>query len=316
VPIPRWKPTFARWRSSHLCLALVWVLCACSALPARPPSGLNARFSSERADVHAASLERAREVALAFDAAFWLIQDLPHARRHERAQVYVVEGSEQSWSGLTRVDGWIEITTGDEELGPRYIVAHELVHFLLESEWDPLPQVVEEGLCDSIAARFDPAQAARQRADMALHLAAAAGHGLVVSLPPANDPKGAPKPTMLSIPLDTRRLPEPQRALTLDSRDMARYSGEPIRTVLYGLGFLIVERIGPAGLMGMCVIAKSTCAQQIDPLVLLQAVDLPPEQGWRSRPLTAELLGEAEMQVLRESVLRRRRETAGESRAR
>jgi len=286
---------------------LAALLCACQSMGARPPEGLLASYRGERALVHAATAERAREVALAFDAAFPLVQALPHARRHEDAIVYVIEGSESAWTGVTRVDAWIEITTGDERLGPRFIVAHELVHHLLEPAWDALPQVIEEGLCESIAVRADPLQGVRQRADMALHLAAAAGGGLLIDVPAAGDPDGPALPTMIGVKLETQQLPDVLSALAFDSRDLTRQEPEPVRTALYGLGFVVVERIGTARLLEICAAARDAGREQLDPAALLERAGFDPAQGWKLHGAAAGLLGDRERLLLRESVLERRR---------
>lgn len=302
---------FAWWRQRLVAMTIVGALFACQVVGSAPPRGLEFSFESERALVHAQTLERAREVALAFDAAFPLVQELPHARRHESVTVYVIEGHERAWTGLTRVDAWIEITTGDALLGPRFIVAHELVHHLLEPVWDPLPQVIEEGLCESIAVRFDPEQGVRQRADMALHLAAAAGGGLAIPMPTATDPEGARLPTRIGVTLDTTKLPDVLSALAFDSRDLTRQKPEPIRTALYGLGFVLVEQIGAEALLEMCAAARGAGREQIEPQGLLKRAGLSPADGWNLGAAGASLVGEPERAMLRESVLSRRRASAG-----
>lgn len=286
-----------------LLAAGLWFLASCQSMRDAPsPPSLPTSVLGANCRVHAQTQERAREVARAVDAAFEFLKSLPAARRHEFVEVFVREGDRDAWTGVTRLDGWIELTTGDDEIGPRFIVAHELTHFLLESEWDPMPQVLEEGLCDTLAARFDPTQGARQRADIALHLCAAAGGGLIASAPPVEDPGGAPQPTRVAVDVDRSTLPTVLEALALDAKGLARVRDEAQRAVLYGLGYALVDAIGVEELARWC--AQST--GPLDAGELLRRAGVSALDGWELGGLSQRLVGDAEREVLAKTLIERR----------
>jgi hypothetical protein len=144
-------------------------------------------------------------------------------------------------------------------IGPDFLLAHELVHALMDESWDPLPAIMKEGLCDAIACRLAPEHAARARAlrmfgarfafgDQALDLAVTEpsfggrlGVGITVSAP------GIP-----------RR--EPREALELAGHGVRLHGELRDEDVLYGYGLLLVERtidrIGLAGLHALCLRAR------------------------------------------------------------
>ncbi|MEO0650815.1 MAG: hypothetical protein AAFZ65_09055, partial [Planctomycetota bacterium] len=125
---------------------------------------------------------------------------------------------------------------------PEWFLAHELVHALIGPEWSTLPGVLEEGLCEVIAAELSPAAAPRIRALRAVESSLFLGRMRIV------------------LEYDALEMPDGDRELEIDFHYQSGGAGVELLDVLaydtltlkdrwkrlpdsfYGIGFLIVER--------------------------------------------------------------------------
>lgn len=128
----------------------------------------------------------------------------------------------------------------------RYALAHELVHALLGPDWDPLPAIVKEGLCDVVAIELVPEAAAYIRARRLFDASLAFGGDMALEVLYFEPTAG--RRAQLVIPLgDTSDAETPHRtplqALALAGRGMHLSDRLADGDALYGYGFVIVERI-------------------------------------------------------------------------
>jgi hypothetical protein len=127
---------------------------------------------------------------------------------------------------------------------PEWFLAHELVHALLGPEWRPLPGVLEEGLCDAVAAELNPAIAPRIRALRAIEASIYFGRMRLVLR--HEDPR-SPRELEVWFHYDRGPVDAPVAELlaydTLKLKE--RFSRVP--DALYGLGFVIATRIQERG---------------------------------------------------------------------
>jgi len=138
-------------------------------------------------------------------------------------------------------------------------VVHELVHALLGPDWDTLPAVVEEGLCDAMS--IELAKDSKRRLN--LMLAATLGPDLA-------DELGSQQVGM-------EQLLEHDESLDLhdDGVDFAAYA--------YGLGYVLVSRIearhGLGHLHLLALRARQDGLRRIPASWLLEAADIDPHQS-------------------------------------
>lgn len=128
----------------------------------------------------------------------------------------------------------------------RYALAHELVHALLGPDWDPLPAVVKEGLCDAVAIELVPESSAYIRARRLFDASFAVGGDMALEVLYFEPTAG--RRARLVIPLDETSAAEvprrsPLEALALEGRGMHLSDRIPDADALYGYGLLVVERI-------------------------------------------------------------------------
>lgn len=187
---------------------------------------------------------------------------------------------------------------------PEWFLAHELVHALIGPEWSTLPGVLEEGLCEAIAAELSPTAAPRIRALRAVESSLFLGRMRIV------------------LEYDAPEMPEGHRELEIDFHYQSGGAGIDLAEVLsydtltlkdrwkrlpdsfYGLGFLIVERIqrrhGLAYLHEMCRTAAAEGHAVIPTGRILAAAGLDEPDALRAAP--AELIGPEEFAAWRELV--------------
>ena len=222
----------------------------------------------------------------------WLsdFADLPDvARRHD-----VV--------GLTEL-GARRVRVRDDRLGrdADFVLTHELVHALLGESWDPLPALMKEGLCDSVASRLAPDAAVRVRA-VRLVDASFSDPGMALELW-YSEPGLA---TRTSIPIPTagvRRL-DPVTALEVGGNGLHGETPGRDESALYGYGLLLTDRIvdhmGFDGLHDLCVRARAAGHDVVPAPWLLAAAGLDARPAtWRAALLGAleapELAAQAEL---------------------
>lgn len=141
---------------------------------------------------------------------------------------------------------------------PEWFLAHELVHSLLGSSWNTIPGVLEEGMCDVVAAELNPEVAPRIRALRAIEASLFLGK---LKLQLSHVRSGERKHNTIWFHYDRGESPigitEAFEPGTLEMKK--RWAQLP--DSLYGLGFLIATRIeanaGLQGLHSMCRRAES-----------------------------------------------------------
>lgn len=161
------------------------------------------------------------------------------------------------------------------------VLAHEMVHAMLDKSWRTLPGTLEEGLCDAIAARVSSVGVARLRAGRLSSAALVCG-GLQleveVSLPTevAGERRGWSSRVSLS---SDEGVDQPQREVFRVAAGLSSTRLEPsVKRGFYGLSFLLVDRIlerrGLEGLHALCTRATAEGFDRIPRPWLLEAAEL------------------------------------------
>lgn len=179
---------------------------------------------------------------------------------------------------------------------PHWFLSHELVHALLGPTWDTIPAVIEEGLCDVVAAELHDDVAGRIRALRAIEASLFFGKMQVVIEHRGNTPGNRRRETEIWFHYDRGAFPESLEDVlappTLDLQRRPRNMGD----ALYGLGFLVAERIHrQSGLDGLNALCRQAHAAGLDAVPverLLEAADLSDRDERAKAP--RELLGAAE----------------------
>ena len=171
-------------------------------------------------------------------------------------------------------------------------LAHELVHALLDGSWAGLPAVIEEGLCEFLAAEIAGGCAVEQRRSgllaAALYLGDVSAEVLLVHAPRSGPEVSATVPArferagapalapMAALELASSRAPDPAVAAQLEPGH-------------YGLGMWLVERIaGRVGLQGLHALVREAAAEGLDRVPsdrLVALADAGPPEGWQRRVL-------------------------------
>ena len=278
-------------------------LAGCEAQP--PRAAVSTPYGEVRADRPddaqelAESLQRLRPMVLALlpDAVarpteVWLDPSL-----HESA-----DGAPGIAALTSLGQGRIRIGTGAAGIGRDFLLAHELVHAHMGPSWDPLPAIMKEGLCDALACRLVPQDAARARALrwFAARFAFGRQELLFTCALPAF---GGRTSTRLAISSPSTPRRGPIEALELPGRGVALHDGQADEDVLYGYGLLLVERaidrIGLQGLNALCVRAEHEGRSVLPTEWVLWAAELDDEPSTWQRAL-AESLGAPELTALTE----------------
>lgn len=256
---------------------LLGLLVAACASP--PPARVDTPFGVARA----ATREQAEELAEMLRVAVpELRQTLPGALerttdvwledfgRHEQLRHRpAVVGLATTSSGLVRIRA--------DRLGKDadFVLAHELVHALLGPDWDPLPGVATEGLCDALAARLAPESAAPIRA--ARRLDAAFGWPRLSLELRLFDPSLSAR-TVVRLPLGDDPLSSPTELLALPGRGLHLGGARVDEPFLYAVGMVVVERVlerhGLEHLHALCERARREGLEQVPPAWLLEAAGL------------------------------------------
>lgn len=166
---------------------------------------------------------------------------------------------------------------------PEWFLAHELVHALLGESWKTLPAVLEEGLADVVAAQLRPALAPRIRALRAIEASLYLGRlKLVINHSGIGYPAGNGPLEIWFHYDEPRDKLAIQDALTPDTYAFRERFGD-MDDALYGVGFLIVERlrerIGYNGLHELCLRAAREGREAIDPAEQLRVAGLDRRDG-------------------------------------
>lgn len=224
------------------------------------------------------------------DTEVWVQEKLQH--RYGQAAPPNVKGFTLIDSGHTR--GRIHMRANTDY--PEWFLAHELVHALLGRTWSTLPGVLEEGLCDVVAARLNPEVGPRIRALRAIEASMWFGKmRLRVSHEGHLESRGEDELDVWfhydrgSANQDLAQVLEPS---TLEFKRRFQEMSDS----LYGLGFLIADRIVRdqdfSGLHNLCLDAKQRGLSTIPAHELLAQAGLTEPADRYAAPW--ELLGEAE----------------------
>ncbi len=186
---------------------------------------------------------------------------------------------------------------------PEWFLAHELVHALVGPEWATLPGALEEGLCDAIAARLAPEAAPRIRALRAVEASLFLGRMRIVVEYDA--PRlGSGRELEVDFHYQTgAEAIQLEELLTYDTLSLKeRWKRLPDH--VYGVGFLIVERIarfhGLEHLHELCVRAAEAGHTVVPVDWILEAAELTDVATRHHAP--SELIGRAEFAAWRELV--------------
>lgn len=156
-----------------------------------------------------------------------------------------------------------------------FVLAHELVHALLGDDWAPLPAMLKEGMCDSVASRLAADSAERVRAVRLLD-ASFSDPGMALEIW-FSDPGSATR-ARLPIPLTAAERLDPLVALGLAGDGLHTHASRQDEPALYGYGLLlsdrIVERIGFDGLHELCLRADAAGHEVVPVDWLLAAAEL------------------------------------------
>jgi len=183
---------------------------------------------------------------------------------------------------------WIEIDSTSSSGVERFLVAHELTHFVLDEIWDYLPAVLEEGLAEVVAMQVDPDSAPLRRGRHARDLGTALHtqsfesggesrlvlEGIAVRLWDSG--------RIVTPPFGTfRTMPDLRAALRLGPVGFAGLDASE-STILYAVGFLLASRIGIPGLHLLCERAAEEGLSRVPADWIFKAARLDPDdrEAW------------------------------------
>jgi hypothetical protein len=183
-----------------------------------------------------------------------------------------------------RYDRWIEEPERGDAVVEKRVLAHELVHFWLGPDWDPLPHFLEEGLAENTKDSVVPEGSTSENLERVLLLASIFRGGLATM--PDGSPVGLGLEALLANPgaelsfavLDPKVVPTVRETLSIGkgraafARDSAGYGS------MVEIGYLIVSRIGPEKLHALCVRAKAAGQRLLPPEWVLEAARLPADE--------------------------------------
>lgn len=181
-----------------------------------------------------------------------------------------------------------------------FLLAHELVHALMGDSWDPLPAVMKEGLCDTLAARLVPRSAPLARA-LRMFAARFAFGDQALDIALTAPGLGGRWGTRVDIASPGVGRRTPMEALTLRGRGVRLADDTEDEDALYGYGLLIVERavqrVGLDGLHALCLRAREEHEDVVPGEWLLWAAGLDADPDTWERGL-AEAFGAEELAAL------------------
>lgn len=219
-------------------------------------------------DVLPGTLDRSTEV--------WIQERLAHG---------VGSSTPANVKGFTLIDanmhrGRIHLRQDNEF--PSWFLTHELVHALLGPEWRCMPGVLEEGLCDLVAAELNPECAPRIRALRAIE--ASIFFGKMKIMVAHTDPRDRERVDSIWFHYD-RGPSELEVAQVLEPGTLAlKKRFERVPDTLYGLGFLVAhrirDRVGYDGLFELCTgaLGEGLPTVPVERVLEIAEMDTDPEQ--------------------------------------
>ena len=271
------RPLLARLAPAALAVALV---ASCANLPPEPRHQAELAFpwgtASGATVEEAAGLGRMVETARSSLTAYEGFEDDP-------LRIHMVEriGDHEDIAGV-RVssgdDAYVLIERGASNVPQT--VAHELVHHYFHRLFDAFPGVVEEGTCVYLGDRVVPDPGARRRRLMPVALGYLDEFTLEVSGTSAK----ATLPELL------RAAPTLPELLELDSNQLFA-ADRHARNLGYGLGLILVERIGFPGLVALAERTRRAGRERVPLAELLEAARLEAPLGESLERAILEALG-------------------------
>jgi len=279
-------------------------LLAAAACVQTPRESVDTPYGVVRADTP----EQARELAeMLVDLRPRVVAMLPDAVDRS-TEVWLdsrLRGSElagdRNVAALTNVSaGRIQLRGDATGIDLDFLLAHELVHALMGESWDPLPAVMKEGLCDTLAARLVPRSAPLARA-LRLFAARFAFGDQALDLALTEPGLGGRWGTRIDIASPGVDRRGPMDALALRGRGVRLHGDVDDEDALYGYGLLVVERsvdrVGLEGLHTLCVAAQEQDEEVVPVDWLLWAAGLDADPRSWDRAL-AEAFGPLELDAL------------------
>ena len=271
-------------RPRHLAAGLLAVLAASCATPAPPVEKVHPLGVVRAEDAAAAE----RFGAMVTDLQPRVAEILPDTPERQ-TEVWVQHKLQHRFGKVAphNVKGFTLIS-GDDRRGrihmrantdhPEWFLAHELVHSMLGPTWRTLPGVLEEGLCDVVAAQLNPDVGPRIRALRAIEASMWFGR-MRLRLEHEAELETDGNDT-LEVWFHYENGPANQDLLAVLEPSTLEFKRrfEEMSDSLYGLGFVVVERIverhGLEGLHAMCIEASEAGFDTIPTERLLEAAEL------------------------------------------
>lgn len=194
-------------------------------------AGMVAELQPRIVDVLPGTLERTTEV--------WVQESLAHG---------MGAPAPANVKGFTLIDSEMQrgrIHVRQDNEFPRWFLTHELVHALLGPEWLTLPGVLEEGLCDLVAAELNPDCAPRIRALRAIEASIFFGKMKVVVA--HKDASGRERTDSIWFHYDRGPSELGVEQVLAPGTLALKRRFERVPDTLYGLGFLVAQRIEERG---------------------------------------------------------------------
>ena len=288
----------------RLLLPVLLLLSSCRAAP--PPAAVRSDFGV----VRAATDEQARRVSGLSERLIPRLRDLlPGLRDHDlevwvQKEIELVRGSPypEHIAGMADYEnGRIHLRRSDTSL--ELHLAHELVHVLLDDSWSSLPGVLEEGLCDLVAALLTGQEGEAHHARRLVESTAFFG-GFDVIIDVRNQNRryhGRKVGHRMKLSFEKLSELTVNEVLELDDEQVFKHATEDTGVGLYGLGYLvtlaIVERIGFEGLHALCSRTDQHGVEQIPASVICLSAGAG-EDGRGLPRLLMSFLGSDELPVL------------------
>jgi hypothetical protein len=252
--------------------------------------------------VHALDRETAERVLAECEALAPRVLERPTSGEPAPLEIFCVPVEGNYGEGRNLTDGdpelrrvrCIEIDIGRERAWERFVIAHELAHAWLAPAWNPLPQILEEGLADLAAVHADPQAGVCRRLFHGLRLVTWAGIGW----PYVTVRDGRKEAGMLRMGKTEAGLPTLARMLELDGTSYQDVGGSDNENLLYAIGFALVQQIGVPELERLCARAIDEGRAQIPADWLLAAAQLTRESDSLWAISGQRLIGEPEERML------------------
>lgn len=265
-------------RGSTGSLARLAVLALLAGCAANPHAGLDVVARRGYFTVHARDLATAERVLAVCEEVAPRVLAAPMIGPAFAVDIFAMPVAEQYGLGRTITDGvpelrrtrCVELDVGREFVWERFILAHEFVHVWLAPLWNPLPQILEEGLADEVAASVDPQAGTCRRLLCGLRLESWAG----IRHPFLRERDGRTQPATLRVGRVHSGLPSLAQMLELDGTSYLALGARSDQMLLYAAGYALDEQLGLARLRELCERANARGLGQMPAEWVLEAAGL------------------------------------------